>query len=61
MAIVHKTEIDGQYPVILHNNLRNGFVVEYGAEKKEYLTYEEAAKEYGECIFHALCCAGLLD
>ena len=37
------------------------FTVTYGLQVKQNLTYAEAARELGECIFHALACDGKLD
>lgn len=37
------------------------FVVTYGLQRKTNLTYAQASKELGECIFHHLACEGMLD
>ena len=37
------------------------FGVTYGLQVKEGLTYSQASKELGECIFHHLACESLLD
>lgn len=37
------------------------FSVRYGKQLKEDLDYDEAAKEFGYCVFHALACDGKLD
>lgn len=37
------------------------FAVQYGHQRVEGLTYSEAAKEYGECVFHELACDSILD
>ena len=37
------------------------FRVTYGLQVKRGLTYADAAKEFGECVFHALACDGKLD
>jgi hypothetical protein len=56
-----KTEIPGQYPVRAEQRGQNGlFRVTYGAQIKDGLTYAAAAKEYGQCVFHALACNGSL-
>lgn len=39
----------------------DAFRVTYGLQVKSRLTYEQAAHELGECIFHALACEGKLD
>ena len=40
---------------------RGRFRVTYGKQVSNNLVYSEAAALYGECLFHALACAGLLD
>ena len=37
------------------------FTVRYGLQIKTDLTYTEAAKELGQCIFHALSCESVLN
>jgi hypothetical protein len=37
------------------------FTVSYGLQVKTGLNYEHAAREFGECVFHALACDGLID
>lgn len=37
------------------------FNVTYGKDVQTGLGYADAAKHFGECIFHALACAGELD
>lgn len=37
------------------------FTVTYGLQRKEGLTYAQAAKELGECIFHLEACNGKID
>jgi len=39
----------------------DNFTVCYGLQSKGGLTYVEATKQLGECILHALACAGRLD
>jgi hypothetical protein len=43
-----------------HEDTRALFRVSYGAQVRDNLTYIEAAKEYGLCVFHALACEGKL-
>ena len=40
---------------------RGLFRVTYGKQVSKNLIYSEAAKKYGECLFHALACDGLLN
>ena len=40
---------------------RANFAVSYGQQFNCHLTYEEAAKELGQCIMHALTCEGKID
>jgi len=35
--------------------------VTYGLQVKDGLTYAQAARELGECIFHALACDSILN
>jgi len=51
----------GQQTVALTQQGRSNFTVIYGKQVKSRLTYAQAAREYGECIFHALACANNLD
>lgn len=53
---------DGDIDVKLYQSTKGGrlFRVVYGEEIKERLTYEEASKKFGECVFHSLACAGRL-
>lgn len=37
------------------------FTVTYGLQRKTMLSYADAARELGECIFHHLACESLLD
>lgn len=37
------------------------FTVTYGLQVKKGLNYEQAAREFGYCVFHALACDGMLD
>ena len=60
MADIHETKIEGQYPVTL-KKIGKGFVVVYGHQISKQLTYAQAAQQYGECVLHALTCAGLTD
>ena len=61
MATFVHTFNDGDVPVSLFQNSVNSFKVIYGAQIKSGLSYAEAAKEYGECVFHSLSCADLID
>lgn len=60
--VLHRTEIPDQCAVELLQTPagRRRFQVRYGAVLRKDLTYAEAAKEYGECVMHALSCAGLV-
>jgi hypothetical protein len=52
---------DGQYDVELRQTGRDEFTVVYGAQMVEWLTYEQAAKEFGLCVMRQLACASMLD
>lgn len=53
--------LDLAYPVTVEQNARGLFRVTYGQQVKDGLTYSEAAREFGKCVFHALACDGKLD
>lgn len=55
------TEIDGQHSVSLIQDGVDRFEVIYGADHSGPLHYDMAAARYGECVMHALACAGRLD
>lgn len=44
-----------------HEDVRALFRVSYGQQTWDNLTYTDAAKEYGICVFHALACESLLN
>lgn len=50
-----------QSGVALIQNGPDKFTVTYGLSVKKNLRYEQAAKEFGACVMHALACDGLLD
>lgn len=50
---------DYDFPITLEQSqATNLFKVTYGQQVTYGLTYEQAAKELGECLLHALTCAG---
>jgi hypothetical protein len=45
----------------VHQRGQNGlFRVVYGLQVKDHLTYAEACKEFGQCVFHLEACNGRL-
>lgn len=40
---------------------KNKFTVQYGQQITKNLTYEEAAKEMGQCLMHSMVCAGWIE
>ena len=40
---------------------RKLFTVTYGLQVKSKLSYAQACKELGQCLFHALACEVLID
>lgn len=44
-----------------HQLVADDFVVEYGKEKFEELTYAEATQIFGACVFRSLACASKLN
>lgn len=53
-------EIAG-YEITLHQNGRDSFRVAYGAQVSRGLSYENAARELGESIMHALACESKIN
>ena len=47
--------------VSLQQRGKNNFLVRYGMQIKEGLTYSQAAAEFGACLMHQLACDELLD
>lgn len=47
--------------VTLQQKGPNNFLVRYGKQIHEQLTYGEAAFEFGACLMHQGACDGLLD
>lgn len=49
------------FTVRIEQRGENGrFRITYGLQVKDGLTYADAAREFGECVFHALACEGRL-
>lgn len=48
----------GQHAVALWQRANGKFIVTYGLQTKDQLTYAQAAREFGECVMHACTCAG---
>ena len=59
MTTVFKTEIAG-YEITLQKGAEGVFIVCYGYQQYKTNSYEQAAKELGKCIMHALACEGKL-
>lgn len=49
------------FPIILERSEKGKYWVNYGKEEIGCDTYEEAARQLGLCIMHALQCDGKLD
>lgn len=60
VCIVQKTE-GTQCDVTVTQQGPNNFTVIYGKQVKPRLTYAQAAREFGECVFHSLACIGQLN
>lgn len=50
--------VDGDVSVTLEQRANGKFRVVYGLEIHDNLNYSEAAREYGFCVMHSLCCSG---
>lgn len=59
-VFVYGTESESLIQVEQFEGGRKLFRVTYGHQQKAGLTYAQAAKELGECIFHQLACEGEL-
>ena len=49
------------FPIRLYQHKNGEFSVLYGSELHDGLSYADAAREFGLCLFHALACVGRLD
>lgn len=58
-SIVFETDSVG-YPIIVRQAANRTFSVQYGKQLSSGLSYTEAAKELGFCIFHGLACESKL-
>ena len=61
MKTILTQHVPGACSVVLQQAANRSFTVKYGQAVTRGLTYVEAAKEYGECVLHALACAGVVD
>lgn len=59
MKTIDTTNTD--IPVTLEQRSNGRFRVTYGCEIRDNLDYADAARIYGECLFHSLTCAGALE
>jgi len=57
----HETIAGFEIKIEQHEDHHALFRVTYGAHVRHDLTYTEAAKEYGFCVFHALAREGELN
>ena len=58
-TIIFQTAIGA--PIIVRQAASRSFSVQYGKQLTSDLSYEEAAKELGYCIFHALACESKIE
>lgn len=49
------------FPVRLYQSETGEFSVLYGSELHDGLSYGDAARKFGLCLFHALACIGRID
>lgn len=57
---IFETVVAG-FPIKLKYIGCNTFIVYYGEAFKHCYSYEDAAKELGDCVMHALNCEGVLE
>lgn len=60
MAECYRTTIAG-FDIVLRQDTRGSFRVDYGLQHGTFTTYDRAAHELGAAIMHALACEGRLD
>jgi len=58
MKRTYKVKIPHQYAVTITRLKGGKFSVRYGKQVSSQMEYAEAAREFGECVFHALGCSG---
>lgn len=59
MRTCYEAKIAG-FPVKIEQS-DNRFTVTYGKQVRRGLSYVDAAREFGLCVFHALACDGALN
>ncbi|MCB0711318.1 MAG: hypothetical protein KDD67_03205 [Ignavibacteriae bacterium] len=52
---------DGAFPLIIEQTGKDCFTVTYGRQVRQSLSYGDAAREFGYCLFHLMTCEGRLD
>ena len=60
-TLITQHVVGGQCTVRLYRTANKGYIVEYGKQRKVCPTWQQAAKEFGECLFHALECEGEIE
>lgn len=58
--VIYKSNIAG-FDIVVTQFKTKRFTVRYGQQVKDKLSYDDAAKELGLSMFHALACEGVLD
>ncbi len=53
--------IRSSHPVSIKQMDNDCFVVTYGKQVSAPLNYQQAAKELGEALMHAMCCASIIE
>jgi hypothetical protein len=56
--LVDEFRIPEQFPIAIWQRSKNTFAVTYGLQLAKDLSYAEASYELGECLLHAMSCAG---
>lgn len=52
---------NGAYPIVLSQQGRDRFTVQYGKQIDKQLTYEQACTALGQAIMHKLSCDEVVD
>ena len=61
MSPIIEYKAEKQNTVALWQCADLSFIVTYGHETRDRLTYTEAAEAFGSCCMHAATCAGLIE
>lgn len=58
-TVVARVQTPGQYDVTIERAHGREFIVRYGMQSFGPASWVDCAREFGECVFHALECNGV--